>query len=71
MTLAEIIKVKEDELRLIKDHEIAVIYDSVGNIVIEEHGGSSFVDLSPYLDQIRSIGAATLVHNHPLAGNIR
>lgn len=66
MTLAEVIKIKEDELRLIKDHEVAVVYDTGGNIIVEEHGGSSSVDLSMHLDRIRNVGGSTLLHNHPL-----
>ena len=66
MTLAEVIKIKEDELRLTKDHEVAVVYDGVGNIIVEEHGGSSSVDLSSHLNRVRDVGGATLVHNYTL-----
>jgi len=53
-------------LRQIKDHEVAVVFNAVGKIVFEEHGGGSSVDLGPYLDQIKQVDGATLVHNHPL-----
>ena len=66
MSLAEAIEEKEAELRQIKDHEVSVVFDALGNIALEVSGVASSVDLSPYLDQIRSTGAATLVHNHPL-----
>lgn len=66
MPLAEIIKSKEDELRNIKDHEVAAVYDADGNLVIEIQGGTSSVDLGPYIAEIRNVGQATLVHNHPL-----
>ena len=66
MSLTDIIHRKEAELRQIKDYEVAVVYDVFGNIVVEEHGGGSSVNLGPYIEQLRSIGRATLVHNHPL-----
>ena len=66
MSLAEIIRLKEDKLRFIKDHEVAAVYDADGNLVIEIHGSASSVDLGPYIDDIRDVGKATLVHNHPL-----
>lgn len=65
MSLSEIIRGKEAELRQIKDHEVAVVFDAFGSMVVEEHGGVSSVDLGPYIDQIRQVGGATLVHNHP------
>ena len=66
MSLAEAIEEKEAELRQIKDHEIAVVFDAHGSVVLEVSGGASSVDLNPYLDQVRNVGGATLVHNHPL-----
>jgi len=66
MSLADVIREKEAELRLIKDHEIVVVFDLSGAIILEVHGGASSVDISPYLDQIRRIDSATLTHNHPL-----
>lgn len=66
MSLAEIIRIKENELRNIKDHEVAVVYDADGNLVIEKHGDFSSVDLSPDINMIKEIGGATLLHNHPL-----
>lgn len=66
MSLSEITKSKEAELRQIKDHEVAVVFDAFGDIMVEEHGGNSSVDLGPCVDRIRQVGKATLVHNHPL-----
>ncbi len=66
MSLAEAIKEKEAELRQIKNHEIAVVFDSLGNVILEISGGASSVDLNPYISQIRNVGGATLVHDHSL-----
>lgn len=66
MSLAESIQNKEAEICQIKDHEIVVVFDLSGTVVLEVHGGASSVDISPYLDQIRTVGGTTLVHNHPL-----
>ena len=66
MSLSEIIRDKEAELRQIKDHEVAVVFDAFGEIIIEEHGGGSSVDLGPYIAQIQQVDGATLAHNHPL-----
>ena len=44
MSLAEIIRFKEDELRDIRDHEVAAVYDASGNLVIEMRDDASSVD---------------------------
>ena len=66
MSLSEIVRSKEAGLRQIKDHEVAVVFNAFGDIMVEEHGGRSSVDLGPYIDHVKQVGKATLVHNHPL-----
>ena len=41
MSLSEIVRSKEAELRQIKDHEVAVVFDAFGDTMVEEHGGRS------------------------------